>query len=66
MEQIPQFSHHIGVKFLMGLLNTLYNKHPKYILYSILSNSFEKIQNAELYKESINAVVKELAGETKT
>jgi hydrogenase maturation protease len=63
MQQTPQFSHHITPEVLIEMLRSLYNKKINYIIYSMLSNNFEEIQNAELYKESINAVVQELINE---
>jgi len=62
-QQTPQFSHHIGPKVLISMLKTLYGKTPKYTIYSILSNSFKEIQNAELYKNSVNAVAQALFNE---
>lgn len=58
--QTPQLSHHITPDVIIAMLHSLYNKNVKYTLYSMLSNSFEEIQNTKLYKKSINTVVQEL------
>lgn len=63
VQQTPQLSHHITPELLMEILRSLYNKTPKYTLYSMFSNNFEEIQNAELYKKSLNAVVQVLLSE---
>lgn len=56
LEEINQnnLSHHISIKTILEILKTLYNKNPKYEVYSMLTNSFENISNKEKYKESIN------------
>ncbi len=50
-------SHHISYKVIVSMLNDLYNKFPKYQLYSMLTNNFEKIENRSRYKQAIDQVV---------
>jgi hydrogenase maturation protease len=61
--QTPQLTHHITPHVLIKMLRLIYKKEITFTLYSMLSSSFEKIQNAVLYKESINAVARELLSE---
>ncbi|XOB61938.1 hypothetical protein ACMC56_15240 [Campylobacterota bacterium DY0563] len=53
-------SHHITIKTLMTMINTLYNKEPSYEVYSMLTNSFEEIKNKKDYERCIEETIKSL------
>jgi hydrogenase maturation protease len=54
-------SHHISPKTIIYMLKSLYYKKSKFFIYSMLSCSFDKIKDNKRYKNSIDAVVKQLA-----
>lgn len=46
-------SHHISPKVIISLLSNVYNKHPKYEIYSMLTNQFDMIEDNKEYKNCI-------------
>lgn len=48
-----KLSHHISIKMIITLLENLYNKKPKFEVFSILTNSFDIIKNKELYQDRV-------------
>ncbi len=46
-------SHHISPKIVITILNNIYNKYPKYYIYSMLTNNFDTIINKKRYNNSI-------------
>ncbi|MBA3026875.1 MAG: hypothetical protein FP820_10815 [Sulfurimonas sp.] len=61
IQQTPQFSHHISPEILISMLKTLYNRQPKYFIYSMFSNSYEKIKNKSKYQKCIYTLALHLA-----
>ena len=53
-------SHHISPKTIIQMLNTLYNKHPKFSIYSMMSSSFDEIMDLKKYRECMEIVSKHL------
>ncbi len=53
-------SHHITPKTIIKLLNTIYDNYPTYKLYSMSTNSFDKILNTEQYTKSIKRTVSQI------
>lgn len=53
-------THHISPKTLVQMLKELYGKNPKFLLYSMMSNSFDTIKEPERYKECVGRVVEVL------
>ena len=53
-------THHISPKTLVHMLKELYGKNPKFLLYSMMSNSFDTIKKPTRYKECISSVVEAL------
>ena len=49
-------THHIAPKTIMYMLKTLYNKHPTFSIYSMLSSNFDKIVDKKKYKECVKLV----------
>ena len=49
-------SHHISYRTIIEMLNTLYNRYPKYQVYSMCTNSFEKIENISSYNKVVDQV----------
>lgn len=54
-------SHHISPKTIIYMLNSLYEKYPKFYIYSMMSNSFYEITDNEKYNNSIEAVINHIA-----
>jgi hydrogenase maturation protease len=55
--QILTLSHHISAHTLIAMLNNLYDVHPKFEIFSMLSDAFETIKNPELYAKAIEKSV---------
>ena len=53
-------SHHISPKSVIGMLKSLYDKHPNFFIYSMMTNSFDKVTKFKKYEECVDAIVKEL------
>lgn len=49
-------SHHMDIKLIIKMLNELYSCYPKYEVYSMITNSFEKIKNESKYKRCITKI----------
>ena len=50
-------SHHISIWMILSMLNTLYNSFPKYQIYSMLTDSYDLIEDREKYEQNIVKVV---------
>ncbi|MDP2894632.1 MAG: hypothetical protein Q8N78_09750 [Sulfurimonas sp.] len=50
-------SHHITPKSVIGMLKSLYEKHPNFFIYSMMTNSFDNIKNENIYKMKIEQIV---------
>ncbi len=50
-------SHHISPKVILSLLSNVYNKHPKYEIWSMMTNSFDNIFEVDSYTFCINNAV---------
>jgi len=46
-------THHISPKSIIYMLNNLYNRSPEFFIYSMMTNSFNKIKDKEEYENSI-------------
>ncbi len=46
-------SHHIGIDMIISILNSLYNSFPKFQVYSMLTNSYDIVENKNKYNEMI-------------
>ncbi len=55
-------SHHISPNSIVGMLNSLYNKHPNFFIYSMLTNSFDNIRDENMYKMRIKQIAHHLTG----
>ena len=53
-------SHHISPKTIIYMLNTLYDKKPEFLIYSMMSACFEKIADIKKYNNCIKMVAKQL------
>jgi len=53
-------SHHISPKTIIYMLNGLYNRDPKFYIYSMMTNSFDEIMDLKRYKKCGDVVVKHL------
>lgn len=51
-------SHHISISTLLAILNTLYKSFPKYQIYSMLTNSYDRIEDREKYEQNIIKIAK--------
>ena len=49
-------SHHISYRTIIDMLNTLYDRYPKYQVYSMCTNSFEKIDDIKTFYTVVNQV----------
>ncbi|MCK9491455.1 MAG: hydrogenase maturation protease [Sulfurimonas sp.] len=54
-------SHHISPKTIIHILKSLYKNVPSFFVYSMISKSFEKIEDQKRYKKCIDMLVKNLA-----
>ena len=55
-EQNITLSHHISPKTIMQMLKNLYGKCPHFLIYSMISNSFDTIKKPKRYKECVGMV----------
>ena len=46
-------SHHISPKSIVKMLNTLYDRHPGFLIYSMISENFENISDKRRYDPHI-------------
>ncbi|WP_321312733.1 hypothetical protein [Halarcobacter sp.] len=53
-------SHQISIKTLMYMIKELYSKNPTYEVFSMLTNSFNEIQNKKNYERCIKETIKSL------
>ncbi len=53
-------SHHISINTIKEMLNSLYNFYPKVEVFSMLTCSFDKIKNRDLYKDRLKELAKYL------
>jgi len=56
-QQNVNLSHHIYPKVVISLLNSVYNKFPKFLIYSMLTNEFDTILDVDKYNKSLKSVV---------
>ena len=49
-------SHHISPKTIIYMLNNLYKNMPKFLIYSMMSRSFDTIEDTLRYQECVDAV----------
>ena len=49
-------SHHISPKVILSLLSNVYNKNPKYEIWSMMTNSFDNILDENSYTLCINKI----------
>ncbi len=56
-ENQTNISHHISPYVIVSLLNNVYNKFPKIEIFSMLTNSFDKIENKSSYEQCIQIIV---------
>lgn len=60
-ENSSNLSHHITPKTIMAMLNGIYNKYPTFKIYSMLTNSFDKIFDNKKYINSIKKTTQYIA-----
>ena len=54
MEQnSSNLTHQISPKIIISMLNNLYDKYPKYQIYSMLTDNFDKIVDKKRYKDAV-------------
>ncbi|MDD5373194.1 MAG: hypothetical protein PHO62_07180 [Sulfurimonas sp.] len=53
-------SHHISPKTIIYMLKSLYNRHPNFFIYSMMSSSFDEITDLKKYRECVDIAVKHL------
>ena len=63
-ENSSNLSHHITPKTIMAMLNGIYNKYPTFIIYSMLTNSFDKIFDNKKYINSIKKTTQDITKTT--
>ena len=59
-ENSSNLSHHITPKTIMAMLNGIYNKYPTFKIYSMLTNSFDKIFDNKKYISSIKKTTQDI------
>jgi hydrogenase maturation protease len=59
-ESESNLSYNLTPQSLMQMLKSLYDLTPKYLVYSLLTNSFERIGDQVLYKGAVLKVVQDL------
>jgi len=47
-------SHHISPKSIVKMLNTLYDKHPDFGIYSMMSSNFDNIEDINSYERTVH------------
>ncbi|WP_345991428.1 hypothetical protein [Sulfurimonas sp. HSL-1716] len=55
-KESTHLSHSILPHTIISILENVYKKHPTYQIYSMLTNSFENIDDAKKYRENIAKV----------
>ncbi len=50
-------SHHISPKTIIAMLESLYEKHPNFFIYSMMTKSFDNIKSEKIYKMKIEQIV---------
>lgn len=50
-------SHHISPRTIIAMLESLYEKHPNFFIYSMMTKSFDNIKNENIYKMRIEQIV---------
>ena len=58
-------SHHIAYRTIIDMLNTLYDRYPKYQVYSMCTNSFEKIGDIKTFYTVVDQVTSYLIASSK-
>lgn len=53
-------SHHISPKMIIHMLKNLYAKEPKFLIYSMMSCSFDEISDKKMYEKCVKSIVKQL------
>lgn len=53
-------SHHISPKTIIQMLSTLYEKEPKFFIYSMMSSSFDEIMDLKRYRGCVDMLSKHL------
>jgi hydrogenase maturation protease len=51
-------SHHISIKMMISILNSLYDHYPSYEVYSMLTNNYDEIADKKRYNSNISKIVK--------
>ncbi|OHE11564.1 MAG: hypothetical protein A3J96_07715 [Sulfurimonas sp. RIFOXYC2_FULL_36_7] len=54
-------SHHISPKTIVSMLENLYEKHPNFFIYSMMTDSFDNIKNENIYKMRIEQIVQHIS-----
>ena len=54
-------SHHISPKTIVAMLESLYEKHPNFFIYSMMTDSFDNIKNENIYKMRIEQIVQHIS-----
>jgi len=49
-------SHHISYTMIVKMLNSLYNKYPKYEVFSMLSLEFDEVKDEKKYRQVVKNV----------
>lgn len=60
LQHNANLSHQLSPQIIIAMLSNLYHKHPKIQIYSMLTNSFENIQNTQRYHLAIQRITKHL------
>lgn len=59
--QNANLSHHIGPKVIIAMLNNIYNRYPKFQIYSMVTNQFDIIKNKKEYNRCLNLIASYLS-----
>lgn len=62
-KSIDTLSHHISIKTIKQILASVYKHIPSIVIYSMLTHSFEKIDDEILYKHSISKTIEHIKEE---
>jgi len=54
-------SHHISPKIIIDILDSVYSKKPKFLIYSMLTNSFDRIDDLSIYNKRVIEISELLA-----
>ena len=52
-QNTQNLTHHISPQSIIAILNGVYEKNPKFYIYSMLTNEFEKIFDEVKYKSAV-------------